>query len=132
MDTIDGQVALDTSRNGNGSPTGEIPATDTPGTTELRPQTSAAAPAAAHIRQLTGIRALAALGVLTFHFRPELLSAFPFLWPAVPMFNVGYLGVDLFFVLSGFILTYTHIERMTDHYGPRKVVGFLWLRLSRI
>jgi peptidoglycan/LPS O-acetylase OafA/YrhL len=133
METIDGQVALGTSRNGsNGPTTSEIPATDTPGTTELQPQAAAATPAAAHIRQLTGIRALAALWVLTFHFRPELLAAFPFLWPAVPMFNVGYLGVDLFFVLSGFILTYTHLDRMTEKFGPRKVVGFLWLRLSRI
>lgn len=91
-----------------------------------------AAPVAVHIRQLTGIRALAALWVLVFHFRPFLLSAFPFLWPLVPMFNVGYLGVDLFFVLSGFILTYTHLERMSHNWSPRKSLGFLWLRLSRI
>lgn len=90
------------------------------------------AAAAAHIRQLTGIRAVAALWVLTFHFRPYLLGAFGFLHPVVPLFNVGYLGVDLFFALSGFILTYTHIDRMLDGWGPKKMVGFLWLRLSRI
>jgi peptidoglycan/LPS O-acetylase OafA/YrhL len=85
-----------------------------------------------HIGQLTGIRAVAAVWVLAFHFRPELLKAFGFLYPLVPIFNVGYLGVDLFFVLSGFILTFTHLDRMAENWGPKKMAGFLWLRLSRI
>ncbi|AXX27493.1 acyltransferase [Actinosynnema pretiosum subsp. pretiosum] len=97
---------------------------------------SAASPSAAsrvpHINQLTGIRALAALWVLLFHFRPELIEAFGFLYPLIPLMNVGYLGVDLFFVLSGFILTYTHLDRMIVGWGPRKMIAFLWLRLSRI
>ena len=50
----------------------------------------------------------------------DLLSAFGFLHPLVPLFNVGYLGVDLFFVLSGFIMTYTHIDRMIDGWGRRR------------
>jgi peptidoglycan/LPS O-acetylase OafA/YrhL len=105
----------------------EIPITDTPAVaSRVRPGP------VLHIGQLTGIRALAALWVLTFHFRPELLKAFGFLYPLVPLFNVGYLGVDLFFILSGFILTYTHLDRLVDQWGPRKMIGFLWLRLSRI
>jgi peptidoglycan/LPS O-acetylase OafA/YrhL len=86
----------------------------------------------AEIRALTGIRAIAALWVLSFHYRPLLLAAFPFLWPVLPVMDVGYLGVDLFFCLSGLILTYTHLDRMVDGWGPRKMWGFLWLRLSRI
>ncbi|MBP2340121.1 peptidoglycan/LPS O-acetylase OafA/YrhL [Saccharothrix coeruleofusca] len=97
---------------------------------------AAASPSAAarvpHIKQLTGIRALAALWVLLFHFRPELIEAFGFLYPLIPLMNVGYLGVDLFFVLSGFILTFTHLDRMVVGWGPRKIVAFLWLRISRI
>jgi peptidoglycan/LPS O-acetylase OafA/YrhL len=84
------------------------------------------------IPQLTGVRAIAALWVLVFHFRPELVSMFPFLGHFAPVFDVGYLGVDLFFVLSGFILTFTHLDRMTGPWSPRRAVGFLWLRLSRI
>ena len=84
------------------------------------------------IPQLTGIRALAALWVACFHFRPYLIESFPQSWPLTPLFNVGHLGADLFFVLSGFILTLTHLDRMAVGLGPRKVVGFLWLRLSRV
>ncbi|SFW42417.1 acyltransferase family protein [Amycolatopsis australiensis] len=128
----DGRSTVDTS--GDGAVLTAIPATsDASGsrvakTVATGPRTSPAG----HIGQLTGIRAVAALWVLTFHFRPELLKAFGFLYPLVPVFNVGYLGVDLFFVLSGFILTYTHLDRMTEGWGPKKIAGFLWLRLSRI
>ncbi|MGY1635028.1 acyltransferase family protein [Geodermatophilus sp. SYSU D00742] len=84
------------------------------------------------IPQLTGIRAFAALWVACFHFRPYLLESFPQSWPLTPLFNVGHLGVDLFFILSGFILTFTHLDRMATGWQPRKVLGFLWLRLSRV
>ena len=45
-----------------------------------------------HIRGLDGIRAVAVLGVLGFH-------------GGVPGFGGGLLGVDIFFVLSGFLIT---------------------------
>ena len=84
------------------------------------------------IPALTGVRAIAALWVLLFHFRPELVSMFPFLGHFAPVFDTGYLGVDLFFVLSGFILTFTHLDRMTEPWSVKRAIGFLWLRLSRI
>lgn len=87
---------------------------------------------AAFVPALTGVRAIAALWVLLFHFRPELVSMFPFLGHFAPIFDTGYLGVDLFFVLSGFILTFTHLDRMTGPWDIRRALGFLWLRLSRI
>lgn len=40
------------------------------------------------------LRALAIILVLLFHLK-------------VPGFEFGYLGVDIFFVLSGFLMTYT-------------------------
>lgn len=42
--------------------------------------------------EIDGLRALAALAVLLFHFFPEWLPS-------------GYLGVDLFFVISGYVIT---------------------------
>jgi peptidoglycan/LPS O-acetylase OafA/YrhL len=88
--------------------------------------------ARAQLPALTGIRALAAFWVFTRHFRTELLDAFPALHVVAPLMNVGYLGVDLFFILSGFILTYTHFDGMTDGYSWRKALGFLWLRIGRV
>ena len=81
---------------------------------------------------LTGIRALAAFWVFFRHFRTELLDAFPGLHILAPLFNAGYLGVDLFFILSGFILTYTHFDKLSDGWNWRKALGFLWLRIGRV
>jgi peptidoglycan/LPS O-acetylase OafA/YrhL len=81
---------------------------------------------------LTGIRAFAAFWVFTRHFRTELIDAFPPLRVFAPLMNTGYLGVDLFFILSGFILTYTHFDRLSDGYNWRKALGFLWLRIGRV
>jgi peptidoglycan/LPS O-acetylase OafA/YrhL len=50
-----------------------------------------------HIKSLDGIRGIAILLVLTYH-----LLNFGFLFP---FFNLGWMGVDLFFVLSGFLIT---------------------------
>jgi hypothetical protein len=45
-----------------------------------------------HVRSLDGLRGLAIAGVLAVH-------------AGVPFFAAGWLGVDLFFVLSGFLIT---------------------------
>jgi peptidoglycan/LPS O-acetylase OafA/YrhL len=85
------------------------------------------------IRQLTGIRFIAAAWVLLYHVQGPLqvlgLGDIPIFSDVI---RVGRLGVDLFFALSGFILTHTYLTRMGPGIRLRATGKFLWLRLARI
>lgn len=77
-----------------------------------------------NLKPLTSLRFFAAMWVVAFHFWPNLGIAVP------AIVSKGYLGVELFFVLSGFILSHVYLERFRDcsfHYGE-----FIWARLARI
>ena len=78
-----------------------------------------------HIKPLTSLRFLAAMWVVIYAFWPDLGLGF------VPnLVAKGYLGVELFFVLSGFILCHVYLQAFGEkraHYG-----GFLWARLARV
>lgn len=83
------------------------------------------------IRQLTGIRIVAALWVVFHHYQPQIFSLMPEIRLLEGITSVGYLAVDLFFVLSGFILCYQYLERFRAK-ESRDYLGFLWKRLARI
>lgn len=84
------------------------------------------------IRQLTGVRFVAAFWVVLYHYQPAFASA-GLLVPIVhEVLRVGSLGVDLFFTLSGFILAYTYLEKLGPKFDRTKSGHFLWLRLARI
>jgi peptidoglycan/LPS O-acetylase OafA/YrhL len=85
------------------------------------------------IRSLSGLRIVAALWVVLFHFRPMLQTASPPLYDALkPILDCGAQGVDLFFILSGFVLTWNYLERMGPTWSTRATLHFLWLRLARV
>jgi peptidoglycan/LPS O-acetylase OafA/YrhL len=65
---------------------------------------------------LDGLRGLAAIAVALFHFDPALMPS-------------GYLAVDFFFALSGFVLLRTYAERFAAGLGARR---FIALRLVRL
>src|SRR6516165_7982719 len=84
--------------------------------------------AAQYVPALTGIRALAALLVLGMHTEQNVPSGLDSL---LPFFARGYLGVDFFFVLSGFIITHVYFARLAS--ASRSAVQiFLWHRFIRL
>jgi peptidoglycan/LPS O-acetylase OafA/YrhL len=85
------------------------------------------------IRALTGLRAVAASWVVILHFSNNPGNTWwPLLEPIRPIIQSGYLGVDLFFVLSGFVLTYTYLDKIGRRPGLRSGAAFYWNRLSRV
>jgi peptidoglycan/LPS O-acetylase OafA/YrhL len=85
------------------------------------------------IKALTGLRIVAAVWVVLFHFRPMLADASPdFLDALAPVLNCGAQGVDLFFILSGFVLAWNYLDRMGRTWSARATAHFLWLRLARV
>ncbi|MCF6389267.1 acyltransferase [Mycobacterium sp. MBM] len=85
------------------------------------------------IKALTGLRLFAAVWVVLFHFRPLLGQAIPDTSAALaPVLNSGAQGVDLFFILSGFVLAWNYLDRMGPSWSTRDTVHFLWMRLARV
>ncbi|MBT1636349.1 acyltransferase family protein [Clavibacter michiganensis] len=81
---------------------------------------------------LTGIRALAAGWVVVEHFRLVLYGLFPGTEAVLgPWIRSGFLGVEVFFVLSGFIIAYTYADRFAAFSGAG-YRAFLELRFARI
>jgi peptidoglycan/LPS O-acetylase OafA/YrhL len=81
---------------------------------------------------MTGIRGVAALWVLFFHAQQNAGALFGLsVLERIPFFTNGWHGVDLFFLLSGFILMYAH-ERDFAVLRWASIVRFARLRFSRI
>ncbi|MGA3264077.1 MAG: acyltransferase, partial [Terracidiphilus sp.] len=82
----------------------------------------------AEILPLTGIRALAAWWVVMYHtayiLPPQLVGLY---WFA----RLGDKGVDLFFVLSGFVISYNYWQRLSA-FSINSYLSFLWVRLARL
>lgn len=80
---------------------------------------------------LTGLRVLAAAWVVLFHYRPDLEALAPWTVPADTLMRARYLGVDLFFPLSGFILAYNYADSMRAFSG-QSTVSFIRSRFARV
>ena len=82
--------------------------------------------ARSHFAGLDGLRFFAILGVLFVH------SPLVDMWaPHFRFFGRGFLGVDFFFVSSGFLIT-TLLLREEDRKGRISLRGFYWRRALRI
>lgn len=82
------------------------------------------------IKCLTGIRAYSALWVVLFHM-PHNQIIGQYSWGR--FIERGYLGVDVFFVLSGFILTHVYAESfLCEGVGLNVYKAFILKRFARI
>jgi peptidoglycan/LPS O-acetylase OafA/YrhL len=83
------------------------------------------------LENLTGIRGVAALWVVLYHFQATTLVASTI--SLGPVIGGGACGVDVFFVLSGLILSITYAPRFATQGFTRRSFGdFLRKRLARI
>lgn len=98
----------------------------------VSPKTSKRQPVAIkrHIIPLTGMRALLIGWIVLYHLQPELTTALPF-QPLLNLSAAGFVGVDFFFIVSGFIITYHYADRLRP-FNLKAYQRFLWLRLARI
>lgn len=69
--------------------------------------TNAVAPAKSHYVVLDGLRGVAAVTVVLFH----ITEAYAVDQPLTHIINHGYLAVDFFFLLSGFVIAYAYDDR---------------------
>src|ERR1035438_4240120 len=84
------------------------------------------------IKALTGLRAFASWWVVSYHLRGPITDSF--LTPGsriAKALDGGNYGVDLFFVLSGFVLAYSYYDAFPV-FTLAKYLRFLWQRLTRI
>jgi peptidoglycan/LPS O-acetylase OafA/YrhL len=83
------------------------------------------------LNRLTGVRAVAAILVVFYHFGDSFSLLFPAFGLFRPIYKSGDMGVDLFFILSGFILSLNYLDgfRVISAYSYSK---FLRARLARI
>lgn len=86
-------------------------------------------PPRAQLDALTGARGLAAWLVVLYHIRLAFPDGVPHM--VIAILAKGYLAVDLFFVLSGFVMWLTYGATFQTQ-GLASAPGFLWRRIARI
>lgn len=82
---------------------------------------------------LTPLRGLAALFVVLFHAR---LILFPQINPEIKLYSAflenAYLWVDLFFILSGYVMLHCYQQTFSSGITRQSWQRFIWLRFTRI
>lgn len=81
------------------------------------------------LNQLAGLRGICAWWVVFFHSLSLMEGAMPA--PLARFLSHGYLAVDLFFLLSGFVIFLSYHASLTKNF-PHSIGKFYWNRFTRI
>jgi peptidoglycan/LPS O-acetylase OafA/YrhL len=87
------------------------------------------------IHSLTPMRGIAAIWVMLFHIDVSLFYRdFGALLPRdqTGLFSKGYLWVDFFFLLSGFVIAHVYSQKLSSGLGSGAIKNYLWARFARI
>jgi peptidoglycan/LPS O-acetylase OafA/YrhL len=110
------------------APTGELTISPPTGTTFTMAEIPAKANPKPYLVGLDALRAVAALSVCLYHCTGGMLPKL--VVPAAKQaFSYGYLGVDIFFVISGFIIPYSLLGK---NYQVTGILAYLKKRVVRI
>ncbi|MFC4273884.1 acyltransferase family protein [Achromobacter aloeverae] len=84
-----------------------------------------------HLPSLTPLRGIAAVWVVLYHYG---VLYFPAMRPDrhTALLNKGYLAVDLFFLLSGFVMAHVYRETFSRQVDKRGYWAFLSARIARL
>jgi peptidoglycan/LPS O-acetylase OafA/YrhL len=88
-----------------------------------------------YINSLTSMRGIAAIWVMLFHIDVSLFyRGFGALLPhdQTGFFSKGYLWVDFFFLLSGFVIAYVYSQPLANKPRTTAIKHYLWARFTRI
>jgi peptidoglycan/LPS O-acetylase OafA/YrhL len=106
--------------------------TESSAATSRHPVTRTARRPWREIRALTGLRAAAASWVLLFHFEPELRPYVDQLPGAHAVLTAAWIGVELFFVLSGFVIARRFLEECGRRWSTAGAARFVLNRFARV
>jgi peptidoglycan/LPS O-acetylase OafA/YrhL len=95
---------------------------------DLDPAANASIAARAHIPALDGLRGIAILLVIP-HNADIFSNSAPWLWPIALLAHAGWIGVQLFFVLSGFLITRNLLDTRGDSNYLQSFYGRRVLRI---
>src|SRR5579863_2047307 len=83
-----------------------------------------------YLSNLTALRAIAAICVVFYHFQ-SIIAVFV-LPEQTRLLDKGYLMVDLFFIMSGFIISHVYYQSFESGLSTSNVRRFIVARFARV